>query len=162
MKESSDHHDLALRCTDLMRRVADLTRVPDSEWLALDVGMGQLKALIVLKELGRQTVGGFARALRVTEPSASLLLDKLVTRGLVEREAGVEDRRRTFVALTESGDELMTRLRRVKDDHFVAWLSRVGEQDLECLERGLAALHDVIVAEAAGGSGVQTPGEDRT
>jgi DNA-binding MarR family transcriptional regulator len=149
MKEPTEQNDLAVRCTDLVRRLADLTRVPDSEWLALDIGMGQLKALIVLKEQGRQTVGGLARALRVTEPSASLLLDRLVIRGLVARESDSEDRRRTLVALSASGDELMTRLRRTKDDRFIAWLSRVSAEDLQSLERGLGALHSVIAGEGS-------------
>jgi|WetSurMetagenome_2_1015567.scaffolds.fasta_scaffold942252_1 DNA-binding MarR family transcriptional regulator len=147
MKEPSEPLDAATRCTDLMRRIADVTRVPDSEWLALDIGMGQLKALIVLKEQGRQTVGGFARALKITEPSASLLIDKLVTRGLVVRETDAEDRRRTFVGLSDAGLELMTRLRRTKDEHFLSWFSRLSVEELEGLERGLTALHWAITGE---------------
>jgi DNA-binding MarR family transcriptional regulator len=147
MNEPTHTNDLAGRCTDLMRRIADLTRVPDSEWLALDIGMGQLKALIVLKEQGRQTVGGFARILKITEPSASLLLDKLVTRGLVVRETDPEDRRRTFVGLSDSGLELMTRLRRIKDDSMLNWFSRLSSEELEGLERGLAALHWSIAGD---------------
>ncbi len=154
-----EQNDLAVSCTDLMRRISDLTRVPDSEWLALDIGMGQLKALIVLKEQGRQTVGGMARALKVTEPSASLLLDKLVTRGLVARETDSEDRRRTFVDLSESGDELMTRLRRTKDDHFIGWLSRLSSAELRALEQGLTALHAALVGD--GVAAETSPGESR-
>jgi DNA-binding MarR family transcriptional regulator len=167
MKEPSPRPGLALRCNDLMRSIAGLTRGVDSEWLGLDMGMGQFKALIVLKELGRQTVGGVARALRITEPSASLLLDKLVTRGLVARETDLEDRRRTFVALSTPGDELMTRLRRSKDDHFIGWLGRLSEDDLRALEKGLAALRSVIVGEGEGtsptGPGLAPgPGEARS
>ena len=138
---------LVEQCNELLRRIGGLGKAQDSDWLALDVGMGQFKALVVLKEQGRQTVGGLARALSISEPSASLLIDKLVGRGFVGRETDSEDRRRTLVALTTEGDELMTRLRRSREDLFLGWLSRLDDGELRALLDGLVAL--VGVAEGS-------------
>ena len=78
--------ELKEQCGRSFDRVAGLTKPHDSEWLSLDMGMGQLKAVVVLVKHRQLTVGGLARALDISEPAASLLVDKLVTRGLVSRE----------------------------------------------------------------------------
>jgi DNA-binding MarR family transcriptional regulator len=144
MERSIQQQSLVARCGELLRVLGGLTRAEDSDWLGLDMGMGQFKAMIVLKEQGRQTVGGVARALKISEPSASLLVDKLVTRGMVVRDTDPGDRRRTLVALSVSGDDLMTRLRRSKEDRFAGWLSQLPVDDLADLAHGLEALVGVI------------------
>jgi DNA-binding MarR family transcriptional regulator len=140
MTEDKRSEDLVKRCNQLMRQVAGLAKGQDAEWLALDMGMGQFKAMLVLKEHGQQTVGGLARILKISEPSASLLLEKLVTRDLVVRSTDPIDRRRTLVALSEAGDELMACLRRSSEAQLTAWLGGVAEDDLHALCQGLEAL----------------------
>ena len=87
------------------------------------MGMGQLKAIMVLVKHPQLTVGGLARALDISEPSASLLVDKLVTRGLVGRETDPADRRRTLVVGSGQGTLLVERLRRSRQDQFAGWLA---------------------------------------
>lgn len=135
------------RCNAALRRLALLSRPDDSDWLALDLGMGQFKAMVVLTEQGRQSVGGLARALNISEPSASLLVDKLVTLGLVERDTDPDDRRRTLVAPTEEGDQLIGRLRRTREDQFAGWLGLLEKEDLQALLRVLEALADAVERE---------------
>jgi DNA-binding MarR family transcriptional regulator len=132
------------RCENSFYRVAALTKAHDSEWLALDIGMGQLKAMMVLVKHRQLTVGGIARALSISEPSASLLVDKLVGRGLVVRETDPADRRRTLVLPSEEGDQLVERLRRSRREHLIGWLEQMDEGDLAALAQGLGALADVI------------------
>jgi DNA-binding MarR family transcriptional regulator len=135
---------LIAHCSLSFDRVAGLTKAQDSEWLSLDMGMGQLKAMMVLVKNRRLTVGGLARALGVSEPSASLLVDKLVTRGLAVRETDPADRRRTMVLSSEAGDLLVDRLRRSRREQLTVWLELMDEPDLLALTRGLDALADVI------------------
>ncbi len=131
-------------CGRSFDRVAALTKAQDSEWLALDLGMGQLKAMMVLVKQRQLAVGGLARALGLSEPAASLLVDKLVGRGLVVRMTDPTDRRRTLVLPSEEGDLLVERLRRSRRESLSGWLEQVEERDLEALARGLDALADVI------------------
>jgi DNA-binding MarR family transcriptional regulator len=138
---------LVEHCNQAMRRLGVLARSQDSDWLSLDIGMGQFKAMVVLTEQDQQTVGGLARALNISEPSASLLVDKLVTRGLVGRNTDPDDRRRTLVALTEEGGQLMGWLRRSQEGQFAEWLGLLEQQDLEALLQGLDALVEVIERE---------------
>jgi DNA-binding MarR family transcriptional regulator len=132
------------RCESSFNRVAALTKAHDSEWLTLDLGMGQLKAMMVLVKHRQLTVGGIARALSISEPSASLLVDKLVGRGLVVRETDTADRRRTLVLPSEEGDLLVERLRRSRREHLIVWLGQMDESDLKALAQGLDALAGVI------------------
>ncbi len=153
--------DLREQCRDALRRIAGLAKLHDSEWLALDLGMGQFKGMVALSRHGRLPVGGLARALSLSEPSASLLVDKLVSRGLVVREADTVDRRRTLVTLTAEGEELLGRLRQTQDAQVWAWLGHMEEEDLRMLCRGLKALRAAIEAErarAASSSGADTAG----
>ena len=147
MTDEDARAELEQRCGGALRRVADLAKPQDSEWLTLDLGMGQFKAMVVLIKHKQLTVGGLARALNISEPSASLVVDKLVTRGLVERNTDVADRRRTLVVPTDEGNRLLERLRRTQQDQLSGWLGLVHERDLRALVRGLDALADAIEHE---------------
>lgn len=136
--------ELKEQCGRSFDRVAGLTKPHDSEWLSLDMGMGQLKAVVVLVKHRQLTVGGLARALDISEPAASLLVDKLVTRGLVSRESDLADRRRTLVVASEQGDLLVERLRRSRQEQVAGWLALMEGDDLRALTQGLDALAAVI------------------
>jgi DNA-binding MarR family transcriptional regulator len=148
MTEEDGLQPLLERCNEVLRRLAALARPKGSDWLDLDLGMGQFKAMLVLTEHERQTVGGLGRALGIAEPSASLLVDKLVSRGLAVRETDADDRRRTQVAPTDEGRLLMSRLRRTREDQIAAWLGALEEDELRSLLVGLEAL--VRVMESGG------------
>jgi MarR family transcriptional regulator, organic hydroperoxide resistance regulator len=136
--------ELIEQCGRTLDRLSGLTKVQDSEWLSLDLGMGQLKAMMVLAKNERITVGGVARALNLSEPSASLLVDKLVQRGLAARETDPADRRRTLVLASEEGHLLVDRLRRNRWQHVLGWLGQMEETDIRALMQGLDALARVI------------------
>jgi DNA-binding MarR family transcriptional regulator len=144
MTEKDGSQPLLERCNEVLRQLAALARPKGSDWLDLDLGMGQFKAMLVLTEQERQTVGGLGRALGIAEPSASLLVDKLVSRGLAVRETDADDRRRTQVAPTDEGRLLMSRLRRTREDQIAAWLGALEEDELRSLLVGLEALVRVM------------------
>jgi DNA-binding MarR family transcriptional regulator len=136
--------ELISRCGFSFDRVAGLTRAHDSEWLSLDLGMGPLKAMMMLAKHQQMTVGGIARALNLSEPSASLLVDKLVNRSLAVRATDPADRRRTLVLASEEGAQLVERLRRSRREQFDGWLEQMASSDLRALTQGLDALAEVI------------------
>jgi DNA-binding MarR family transcriptional regulator len=141
-----DNEELIARCGRSLERVAGLTKAKDSEWLSLDLGMGQLKAMMILAADERLTVGGLARALNLSEPSTSLLVDKLVHRGLAARETDPEDRRRTLVGASEEGLALIRRLRRTRHEQVTGWLAQMAEPDLRALVQGLDAFAAAVVS----------------
>src|SRR6478672_11227032 len=76
-------------------------------WLDVELSMSQLKMLFVLGHLqppgerGGVRVGELARALGVTLPTVSVVVDRLVDRDLVRREEAPEDRRQHLCRLSE-------------------------------------------------------------
>jgi DNA-binding MarR family transcriptional regulator len=83
------------------------------EALNLGRGSGRVKALLWLTE-GPLSLSELAEAVRVDAPYATLIVDNLEERGLVERRPDPADRRRKLVALTSEGKEAAQRALRIK------------------------------------------------
>jgi DNA-binding MarR family transcriptional regulator len=128
------------------------------DWAQLDLTMGQVKMLMVLAAKPDQTVSQLAERLKIGKPATSLLIDRPVRLGLVRRTEDANDRRRTLVALTDAGTELVTRLRQGNLDQLAAWLQTMEPTDLAALRRGLEALA-AIAAASVDASGDETSQE---
>ena len=71
------------------------------------VTAAQLTCLRVLERRGPQTHADLARALLLGRSTVSGLLERLETRGLIERRRSPSDRRRVEVSLGEAGRSLL-------------------------------------------------------
>lgn len=109
----------------------------------------QLHFLMVLREMGPQTVGQLAETLRVSLPSASLMVDRLEEHSLAERRRDDQDRRLVHVALTRKGREAAqdaTGFRRAK---AMKVLSQFSQEELEAMLTVLAAAERVLSRASA-------------
>jgi DNA-binding MarR family transcriptional regulator len=77
--------------------------------LNLGRGSGRVRALLQLAE-APLSLSGLAEALGVDAPYATLIVDTLEERGLVERHPDPADRRRKQVELTPAGQEAAGRM----------------------------------------------------
>jgi DNA-binding MarR family transcriptional regulator len=128
----------------------ELFRMTMPYWIHLDLTMGQLRTLVVAASRQAVNVSTLAETLEVSKPTASTLVDQLVQRGLVERTEDAEDRRRTMVALSQAGSDLMARLRQEgPPERMAQWLEAMHPDDLAALTRGTQALADIVQLEAA-------------
>lgn len=144
----------ATTCLDLAHRVfAALHRATSADWLALDLTMGQMKALMTITAYGPQPVGELGRRLGIGEPAASLLADRLEAAGLASRERDPGDRRRALVTPTAAARELATALRAGRDEHVRRWLTALAPDELDALCRGLRGLLRVAEQGEASGDG---------
>jgi DNA-binding MarR family transcriptional regulator len=121
-------------------------------WLELELTMAQLKGILTLATSGSTTVSHFATLLRIGRSAASLLVDRLVQDGLVERTEDAQDRRRTLIRLSPRGEDLVAQLRqgRGKLHPLSEWLDHLSKSDLIALAQGLRAL----ATEAQSATGV--------
>lgn len=71
------------------------------------VGGAQLWALAEILERPRLTVTELAKAMSIHQSTASNLLEKLETQGLVQRTRSSEDRRVVMLSLTPAGESVM-------------------------------------------------------
>lgn len=79
-------------------------------WLRLDMSTPQFKALILIYEEEGVRMRELARRLGGSFSNATVLVDRLVERGLVERMADSQDRRVVLVRVTNNGQRLVGQL----------------------------------------------------
>ena len=86
-----------------------------SEEAALSMGLTpqQHQALLAVKGFpgrDRVTIGELAERLQIKHHSAVGLVNRLVTQGLMVREADEQDRRQVFVSVTDYGEDVLAKL----------------------------------------------------
>src|SRR5215469_7081297 len=122
------------------------------EWAQLELTIGQLKVIMILAGHPGMTISQLAESLSIGKPSTSILVDRLVQQGLLQRTEDEADRRRTLVTLTAAGNDLTTRLHQGNIERMVQWYSALAPDDLAALRRGLEALAKVAAPAASPGS----------
>jgi DNA-binding MarR family transcriptional regulator len=157
-KDSDDQafDDQASRVWAAMRDLADSYPAKDAlrDALNLGRGSGRVKALMWLAE-GPLSLGGVAEAVGVDAPYATLIVDTLEERGLVERRADPADRRRKLVTLTPQGKEAVARLIRIQREPPPGFgnLSPAELDTLEELVRRLVGRPGPAAGESGGDTG---------
>jgi DNA-binding MarR family transcriptional regulator len=135
------HNRLVAECHEAAHRIfAIVHRSAGPELLSLDLTMGQFKAMAMVTMFGPQPVGELGRRLGLSEPAASLLVDRLVDLDLAMRERDPQDRRRTLVTATRAAEELAARLRQGREEHVLHWLGALTDDELGGLLRGFRGL----------------------
>lgn len=119
-----------------------------SHWLMLELTFAQARALIILAVRRELTVSQLGRLLGVGNPTASILVQQLVERGLVTRTESTKDRRQTVIRLSDQGAEIGVGRRKEREKQWQRWLSHLSDDDLSALARGLTAITEVIKKEA--------------
>lgn len=97
--------------------------------------------LSTIDELNKPNFTTIAEALQISKPAVSVMIRKLLSMGLVEKEKSEEDKRVTFVMLTEKGKQI------IKGDHklYARLSARIqelvhNEKELSVLQRTMKKL----------------------
>jgi DNA-binding MarR family transcriptional regulator len=131
--------------SQLERRVAEL-------WWALmrespsDLSRTAASVLARLNGEGPQRVTVLALSEHVAQPSMSLLLQRLVSRGFVERRHDPEDRRASRIAITDAGRQVMTDRAEARSRWLRDRLARLDDTDRGVLRRAVELL-DTLLAD---------------
>lgn len=119
-----------------------------SHWLMLELTFAQARAVIILAARKELTVSQLAKLLGVGNPTASILVQQLVERGLVTRTEGLSDRRRAVIRLSPQGQEIGSGRRQEREKQWERWLSHLSDEDLKALARGFSAILEVVKQES--------------
>ncbi|HEX4528116.1 MAG TPA: MarR family transcriptional regulator [Acidimicrobiia bacterium] len=92
--------------TGAARAVARLAKQVEVAIGPLDLSLPQYRVLALLGD-GSTASSVLARKLAVSPPTVTAVVDGLVARGLVERQADPEDRRRLTLLLTRDGKRVL-------------------------------------------------------
>jgi DNA-binding MarR family transcriptional regulator len=118
-----------------------------SHWLMLELTFAQARALFMLAARKELTISQLATLLGVGNPTASILVQQLVERGLVTRTEHSVDRRQTILRLSLTGEEIGAGRRQVREKQWQRWLSHLSDDELSALAHGLSAIVAVVKKE---------------
>lgn len=104
-----------------------------------DVTLVQYRALVVLASRGPQRTVDLAAELRVAPSTVTRMCDRLVRKDLVRRYRRLEDRRATWVGLTEEGRDLVGAVMRQRRRAIGQLVRAIPVADPEALAAALEA-----------------------
>lgn len=142
--------DILEKAMDLYLRTASIIDpIRVRAWKELELTVTQLRVLFLLREAPGMPAGALAENLRVTPPTVTGLVDRLVRMGVVKREEDPKDRRLVRNVLTEQGEEALGEVEREGRAFLTQIFERISAGQLSCLVDSLEAL--VAAADALPG-----------
>jgi DNA-binding MarR family transcriptional regulator len=135
---------------DALRAVGRQLRMADREAEQL-VGLhpAQLHTLQRLAEHPASSLAELAERTHTDPSSASVVVQRLVERGLVARREAAYDRRRIELDITAAGRTLLRRAPAGTSDRLAAAAAELGPTRAAALARGLRALSQVLREQTA-------------
>jgi len=110
-----------------------------------DVTLPQFRALVVLATRGPQSAGALAEELAIGPSSVTRLCDRLVRKGLIERDHASADRRQVELRVTPEGRQLIDEVTEARRLELVRLVATIPEG-----RRALAAEALEALGRAAG------------
>jgi DNA-binding MarR family transcriptional regulator len=109
----------------------------------LDLTLLQAQVLRVLWRRSLLT-GQLAVELRISAPALTQLTDRLVRKGLIERQAAADDRRCVLIGLSPKGKRLVDQFRRQRNDIFNGALAYLNDADQAQAVEGLSKIIEAL------------------
>ena len=128
-----------------MRSAAHALRRGDALVSGAGMRVRDFGALYAVGKLGPCPQQQFARYLALTEPTAALIVDELVEKGLVTRGQDPDDRRRYALELTALGRERLAYLTEAVDRLQAEIVAAFGGRETEAELHTL--IHKLLAAE---------------
>lgn len=153
---SSSKADLADRFAELVEQIFVHMRStsPPDEWSDLELTMPQIRVLVLLTHEPRR-MSDIAEALRAGLPSATSMVDRLVSKGLVERVHDPHDRRLVLCQLTDRGHEEIRRFWRIRRSKIEALVEALAVDELRTVVNAMEILTAALKRRS--GPGAQAP-----
>jgi len=110
----------------------------------MDLSYNQFKMLLAINDKGVCPLTSLATELSIAMSSASEMLDKLVTLGLVRRSVDAESRRRVTIQVTDEGEKLIAYLQKGIVENYRSLLECLSDSDQERLVDALETLVEIL------------------
>ena len=102
------------------------------------------RALAVVADLGEPRISDIAAADRISQPTATTIVQKLEERGWVERAPDPNDARAVRIRITEAGLAAQRDFRRAAADALTPRLARLDDDQITALSDGVRALQSLL------------------
>jgi DNA-binding MarR family transcriptional regulator len=147
-------------CLIALRRILRATEMHGKE-LAQAAGMTpvQLRVAQIVAETGTSTGGAIARRMHVAPATITSMIDKLERAGHVERQRSHADRRQTIIALTDKGQDALSRAPDALQQRFAAAFEALEDWEQAMIVAALERVATMLDAGEAERGAVLYPGE---
>lgn len=99
------------------------------------ITLAQCHAILELEEMGSPSIAELASRMQLDASTLSRTIDGLVKSGLVNRMENPQNRRSSFVSLTEEGTRTCHRINQVCDEFYLKLFEKIpGGQHLRLME----------------------------
>ena len=145
--------ELIAQIIEAQRRLSRVIRERTLDsWVKLDLTIPQLKSLFYVSGHGKVNPSALASGIRVTPANVTGIVERLVEQGLLIRTADADDRRVSWLAVTDKGKTLINDLREGRVQEMRRVLDELTEAELAAVAHGFE-----LVAEAAEASEGKEP-----
>ena len=135
---------------DVMPMVMRAVRAEMRSHRAPDISVSQFRALAFISRNDGSSLSDTAGHIGLTLPSMSKMIDVLVERNLVKREAHPCDRRRVTLSLTASGRAMYKSARAATQKFLAERMATVRAADRAAVAQAMAILASLFAAEKEG------------
>lgn len=109
-----------------------------------DLSVPQFRSLAFLSSNEGASLSDVAEHIGLSLPSASKLIDGLVTRKLVYRKSSEDDRRRVMLSLTPEGRTTLQVSIRATEAYLMQRLSSISESDCRAIQSALMTMQPLF------------------
>ncbi len=145
---------------DLLK-TANRFRKMKYEFLFHDISKREFEMLMVMEHFSRENddrkgiyVWELAKALHISSPAVSKMIRALEERGYAGRDVDKEDRRNTYVYVTDKGKEALRKSKEKMDEVMRKVVIRMGEKNMKEFIVLCNLLKDIMEEELKGDSHV--------
>lgn len=107
---------------------------------------GGMYVLGSLKRNGTQSMSDIGKCLSVPKPHVTVIVDKLIEDGLVERQSDPNDRRIVNILLTEKGIEVFENIKQEISENLKIKLSKLDEDEQEILADASRKVREILIS----------------
>jgi DNA-binding MarR family transcriptional regulator len=148
--------ELIAQIIEAQRRMSRVIRERTLDsWVKLNLTIPQLKSLFYISRYGRVNPSALASGIRVTPANVTGIVDRLVEQDLLTRTTDPDDRRISWLTLTDKGKTLINELREGRAQEMRRTLDKLTEAELSSAAHGFE-----LVAAAAEASERKEPFEN--
>ncbi|MEA1966647.1 MAG: MarR family transcriptional regulator [Thermodesulfobacteriota bacterium] len=112
-----------------------------------DLTMPQFHTLLLIQDRGSLSVKELAHNLHVTPPSASVMVAKLVDKGLLVRNHSLKDRRKVEITLSKKAAEKIDAIEKITLSSFVDLVEKLGTETTDKWCEVLEKIQNILKKE---------------
>ncbi len=109
-----------------------------------DLSMAQMNLLMAVRNHEELTLGELAEVLKVSPPSVSVMVERLVERNMLTRNRSAQDRRKVIIALSPEAEQLIEKMEEQMLTAFIALVEELGPETARKWSEVLQRVEEVL------------------